>query len=72
MKVTIEKGLAFNSSKCEIKWLKISFCSCLFTADGIKPDSQIIKSTAKMLTIINVQQTQSLPGMTNFMQSFVT
>ena len=43
-----EKGLVFNSSKCEIKQTEISFFGNVYTRDGIKPDPQKVENIRNM------------------------
>ena len=37
IKVAAKNELVFNSNKCRIRQLKISFCGAVFTSRGMKP-----------------------------------
>ena len=64
--------MVFNCTKCAICQPKIKSYGCLFTGDRIRPKPTKVKDIAEMLLPMDIQHLQSLQGMINFMQAFVS
>ena len=72
MKTALRNGLVFNSHKCSIRQLQITFYSRIFTSKGMKPDPMKIQALQDLHTPDNHKQLQSFLGLINYLQPFFT
>ena len=71
MERTKEKGLVFNSSKCQIKKSSVSYFGNLYTAEGIRPDPEKVQNIRQMPTPQNKEDTQRFLGMLTYLSQFI-
>ena len=68
---SLKNGLVFNSHKCSIRQLQITFYGAIFTAKGMKPDPMKIQALQDLPTPENHKQLQTFLGLINYLQSFL-
>ena len=71
MKTASKNGLVFNSHKCSIRQLQITFYGAVFTSKGMKPDPTKIQALQDLPTPDNHKQLQSFLGLINYLQPFL-
>ena len=71
MKTASKNGLVFNSHKCSIRQLQITFYGAIFTSKGMKPDPMKIQALQDLPTPDNHKQLQSFLGLINYLQPFL-
>ena len=71
MKTASKNGLVFNSHKCGIRQLQITFYGAIFTSKGMKPNPMKIQALQDLLTPDNHKQLQPFLGLINYLQHFL-
>ena len=71
MKTASKNRLVFNSHKCSIRQLQITFYGAIFTSKGMKPDPTKIQALQDPPTPDNHKQLQSFLGLINYLQPFL-
>lgn len=71
MKVAVQQGLVFNSSKCIIKTAEIPFFGMVYSASGIKPDPQRVEAIRQLPPPENVKEVQEFLGIATYMTAFI-
>lgn len=66
-----EKGLVFNSKKCNIKTDRISFFGNLYTPNGVQPDPAKIHDIQNMSTPTSKDEVQRFLGMLNYLAPYI-
>jgi len=66
-----EKGLVFNSAKCDIKKKTISFFGNIYTEEGIKPDPAKVNDIANMPSPTNKDELRRFLGMITYLNQFI-
>jgi hypothetical protein len=65
------QGLVFNSTKCAIKKMKVSFFGNVYTPEGIIPDPVKVKDIQQMPKPSSKDELQRFLGMMTYMGSFI-
>ena len=71
MKTASKNGLVFNSHKCSIRQLQITFYGAIFTSIGITPDPMKTQALQDLPAPENHKQLQSFLGLINYLQPFL-
>lgn len=71
MKRASQKGLVFNSKKCDIKKSSISFFGNVYTKDGIKPDPKKVSDIQGMPSPTNKDELRRFLGMITYLSQFI-
>ncbi|KAK2707613.1 hypothetical protein QYM36_015351, partial [Artemia franciscana] len=66
-----EKGIRFNSEKCEFSKDKVKYFGHIISRDRIKPDPEKIRAIQDMLSPQSKEELQTLLGMLNFLSKYI-
>ncbi|KAK2705876.1 hypothetical protein QYM36_016028 [Artemia franciscana] len=66
-----EKGIRFNSEKCEFSKDKVKYFGHIISRDGIKPDPEKIRAIQDMPSPQSKEELQTLLGMLNFLSKYI-
>ena len=66
-----EHGLTLNLEKCEFDKLQVEFFGYIFSANGVSPSPEKVKAIQQITSPINISETRSFLGMTNFLSRFI-
>ena len=71
MKVAYEHGCAFNSDKCVVKQLYITFSACIYDANGAHSDPGKVSTVHNMPVPKTATQLQKFLSMVTYLSPFV-
>ena len=71
MSVARQKGLVFNSPKCDIKQKSVKFFGSIFDENGAHPDPEKVADIRNMKTPSRTAELQSFLGLVTYMAPFI-
>lgn len=66
-----DRGLVFNSSKCQIKAKEIPFFGNIYSKDGVRPDPSKVQAITDLKPPTNVTEMQSFLGMVTYIAAYI-
>ena len=71
MHVTYEYVLVFNPQKTHVKAPAVYFFSCLYNADGVRPDPDKVNTVHALPAPTNITELQEFLGMVTYLSPFI-
>ena len=71
MRVARAHGLVFNLEKCDIKKPEIKFFGLIYSANGVRPDQEKVKSVEAITAPTNAKELQQFLGIATYMAPFI-